>query len=208
MGVQHGAASQSSGTELLYYPEAARGASSLSIGWTLFAGLAAYFIVQVSTDSAGAALLAGTAALAIPLILRRRAAQKPRAKFNFDGRTLHLSGPAFAKARSIDLEHILDVYLDTKTIQRLREAPYPIPMLRVMNQTVGGEQDVARIAIELADETLFLTDNRVSHVDANEWFSRIRRFLRQHGWVPIDERIAAAGDAAQQAVEADGRASS
>ena len=39
-----------------------------------------------------------------------------------------------------------------------------------------------------SSETLFLTKERLSHLDANEWFSKIRRFLRQHGWVPEDER--------------------
>ena len=73
-------------------------------------------------------------------------------------------------------------------VVELREAPGPLPELRFINATVGGEQDVARIGLELTRETLFLTKERLSHLDANEWFSKIRRFLRQHGWVPEDER--------------------
>jgi hypothetical protein len=65
----------------------------------------------------------------------------------------------------VDLKDLLDVYLDTKTIRH-----------------------TARIALELRQETFFLTQERSSHLDANEWFGKIRRFLRQHGWIPEDER--------------------
>jgi len=35
---------------------------------------------------------------------------------------------------------------------------------------------------------VFLTEEHVSHLEANEWFSKIRRLLRKNGWTPLDER--------------------
>jgi hypothetical protein len=90
--------------------------------------------------------------------------------------------------RRVELRHLEEVYLDTKTIQRLREAPNPVPQLSFLNQSVGGEQDESRIALQFANDTVFLTEARLSHLEANEWFSKIRRFLRRNGWTPISER--------------------
>jgi hypothetical protein len=174
--------------ELRYFPESANRGSSIAIGFVLVPGLAAYALVTVVSGSKLLGFLVGLAVTLWPIIKQRRAKAIPRATLRIEGDQLHLSGPAFGHALSVTLDDLLDVYLDTKTIQRLREAPNPVPMTRFLNQTVGGEQDVARIGLELANETLFLTEDRVSHLDANEWFSKIRRFLRQHGWVPEDER--------------------
>lgn len=121
---------------------------------------------------------------------RRQQRTVPRAVLKVQGKRLYLSGPAFGNngPTVIELEALLDVYLDTKTIQRVQENAGPIPELRFINATVGGVQDTARIGLELENETFFLTEQRVSHTDANEWFSKIRRFLRKHGWTPEDER--------------------
>jgi hypothetical protein len=187
-----GESSQAS-DELKYFPEDHRRTSSVGIGFILFPAVLGYAAVYWATNSVGLGILAGLGVLSWPAIQRRRAKSQPRATLHVHERSLHLSGPAFAAPRTLDLDDLLDVYLDTKTIQRLREAPSPVPATRFLNQTVGGEQDVARIALELQTETLFLTEERVSHLDANEWFSKIRRFLRQHGWVPEDERALQSG---------------
>jgi hypothetical protein len=174
--------------ELQYFPEDPRRTSSVGIGFIVLPALAMYAIVQNVTNSVGIGMLAGLAVIAWPAVQRRRAKTRPRATLRVHERSLQLSGPAFSEPRSIPLDDLLEVYLDTKTIQRLREAPSPIPATRFLNQTVGGEQDESRIALELETETLYLTEQRVSHLDANEWFSKIRRFLRKHGWIPEDER--------------------
>ncbi|HYQ04063.1 MAG TPA: hypothetical protein VER96_35560 [Polyangiaceae bacterium] len=175
-------------TELQYFPTDDRRSSSAGIGIVFVLPLAVYAGVQAVTDSILLGVVAGGVSVAWPVIRWRLAKTRPRATLRVENGSLHLSGPAFSMPRSIALPDLLDVYLDTKAIQRLREAPSPIPDLRFLNQTVGAQQDVTRIALELRDETLFLTEERGSHSETNEWFSKIRRFLRRHGWVPADER--------------------
>lgn len=43
-------------------------------------------------------------------------------------------------------------------------------------------------ALVAANQRIPLTDHYTSSIDATDWFSKIRRFLRQHGWTPLDER--------------------
>jgi hypothetical protein len=149
---------------------------------------AVYAGVQAFTDSIALGVAAAAAAVVWPVVRWRYAKSRPRATLRVEGGLLYLSGPAFKQVHRLELHELRDVSLDTKTIQRLREATSPVPDLRFLNQTVGGEQDVTRIALELRDETLFLTEDRVSHSEANEWFAKIRRFLRRNAWVPADER--------------------
>jgi len=178
---------QSSDT-LAYIPEQPSLRSSIPISFAVVPPLLGWAVVSLITGSGGWGLVGGVAGLAWHYWSRRRAAARPQAILRVAGKNLHLSGPAFPRPLTVPLDDLLDVYLDTKTIQRLREAPGPLPELRFINATVGGDQDVARIGLELNHETLFLTKDRLSHLDSNEWFSKIRRFLRQHGWIPEDER--------------------
>jgi hypothetical protein len=175
-------------SELSYFPEAERHTSSVTAMYALLMPMLAAAAVAAIFQSAPAGLFAAGASLGWVYWKRRRAKVVPRAKLRVDGAFLHLSGPAFPSAISLQLDQLIDVYLDTKTIQRVQENPGPVPDLRFINATVSGEMDTARIALELKNETFFLTEKRVSHTDANEWFSKIRRFLRKHGWVPADER--------------------
>jgi hypothetical protein len=175
-------------SELRYFDSGDSRASSAAIGFAMVLPLMAYAGVQVVTDSVALGLIAGAATIAWPIIQWRRSKNRPQATLRVDKGRLYVSGPAIGTPREVELRELLEVYLDTKTIQRLREAPSPIPDLRFLNQTVGGQQDESRIALELGDETLFLSEKRISHLEANEWFSKIRRFLRRHGWVPLDER--------------------
>ncbi len=177
-------------SELSYFPEGERHGSS-------FVGFGAILLPMLG--GAAVALLFGSAPVTLlvaGLVIgwiywkQRQLRVVPRAKLRVEDDVLHLSGPAFLPRRSLQLSELLDVYLDTKTIQRLQRNMGPTPNLRVFDATVSDEMDTARIALELENETLFLTEQRVSHTDANEWFSKIRRFLRKHGWVPDDERAA------------------
>jgi len=174
--------------ELSYFPEGQRHSSSVTAVFQ-FAGPALLAAATVLiTRSVPVALLVGGAGVVWHLWKRRRARVVPRAKLRVEGGVLHLSGLAFSSPIALPLSELLDVYLDTKTIQRIQENPGPIPDLRFINATVSGEMDTARIALELQNETYYLTEERLSHTDANEWFSKIRRFLRRNGWVPDDER--------------------
>lgn len=180
--------SQLNAHELRYFAEDDARPSSAAIGFLFMIPLGVYAGVQVLTDSVWFAVFAGAASVVWPLVQRRRMKNRPRATFRVEGELLLLSGPAFPVPRRVELRFLEQVYLDTKTIQRLREAPNPVPQLRFLNQSVGGEQDVARIALEFPNDTVFLTEERLSHLEASEGFSKIRRFLRKNGWIPIDER--------------------
>ncbi len=90
-------------------------------------------------------------------------------------------------------EHIpldeLDVVLDTKTIQRVQEGGSAIPAMRFIDSKVGPELDTARIVVTgRKGRRMALTDDHVPHMDATEWFGKIRVFLRKNGWVPADEK--------------------
>jgi hypothetical protein len=83
----------------------------------------------------------------------------------------------------------LDVTLDTKTIRRVQEGQSAVPAVRFLDSRVGPELDIARIVFVSGDgETVPLTEEHVAHMDAVEWFGKIRVFLRKHGWLPEDER--------------------
>lgn len=177
--------------ELEYFPEGSRHTSSVAAYYGLLLPLFVGMGVAMLARSAPAGLVAALGTAGWKYWQRRRARSTPRAVLRVLRGRLHLSGAAFVQPVACDLNQLLDVYLDTKTIQRVQENAGAVPDLRFINATVGGEQDTARIALELEHETFLLTEERLSHTDANEWFGKIRRFLRRHGWVPEDERAPA-----------------
>jgi len=181
------AAPEESGA-LDYFPEAKRHTSSAAAWYGLIAPIFTFALVAGVTGSAGWGFLGFCAPVGWWYWQRRRAKVVPRATFRVLQGRLHLAGPAFPMPVTANLDELLDVYLDTETIQRVQERPGPVPELRFINATVGGELDTARVALEFQRETFFLTKERVSHLDSSEWSGKIRRFLRKHGWVPEDER--------------------
>ena len=84
----------------------------------------------------------------------------------------------------------VDVVLDTKTIQKVQEGGSAIPAMRFIDATVGPELDTARIVVVATSgrRRIALTEDYVTHMDATEWFGKIRVFLRKNGWIPADER--------------------
>ena len=141
---------------LAYVPEQPTQRLSIPISAGVFPPVVAFAIVSWASDSVGWGVLAGFAALGMHSWWRKRARTKPHALLRVEGQRLHLSGPAFVEPLTVPLDDLLDVYLDTKTIQRLRESPGPMPELRFINAKVGGVQVVARIGLDLKSETLFL----------------------------------------------------
>ncbi|HYP89166.1 MAG TPA: hypothetical protein VEQ59_13460 [Polyangiaceae bacterium] len=178
---------------LHYFPEAELQRSSVGAVYGLLSPLFAFAAVAAVTDSAAGGALAAVAVGGWFFWRRKRKKSVPRATFTINGTSLALSGQAFGAPLSLELEQLLDVYLDTETIRRVREnTGSAVPDLRFIDATVGDAQDVARIGLELQRDTLFLTKDRVSHLDASEWSNKIRRFLRRHGWLPVDERASPA----------------
>lgn len=54
----------------------------------------------------------------------------------------------------------------------------------------GGATERVRLALERrAPETpIFVPEERVTPIEAQEWYGKVRVFLRKNGWVPADER--------------------
>ena len=189
MGGGHSEASEAE-TELRYFPEGKRHSSSMTAYWGMLAPAFVGGGVAALTHSVPWGLAAAGATILYARWKRQRERVVPRAVLQVVDGKLRLSGPAFQVSRTYPLEDLLDVYLDTRTIQRVQEntSSGGFPELRFINSTVGAEVDIARVALELKDETLFLTEEQVSHLDASEWSNKIRRFLRRNGWLPEDER--------------------
>lgn len=92
-------------------------------------------------------------------------------------------------AVSIPLRELLDVRLDTKTIQPLQESGSAVPALRLLEARPGPELDVARVVlVGRSDPFVPLGETYVAHLHATEALGRLRVFLRKNGWVPDDER--------------------
>ncbi len=56
--------------------------------------------------------------------------------------------------------------------------------------TRGGTAERVRLALErrAPADPIFVPDERITPIEAQEWYSKVRVFLRKHGWVPHQER--------------------
>jgi len=55
----------------------------------------------------------------------------------------------------------------------------------------GGAAERVHLALErrAPEGSIFVPEERVTPIDAQEWYGKVRVFLRKHGWVPESERI-------------------
>ena len=90
------------------------------------------------------------------------------------------------------LVDVLDVSLETKTIQPVQDGGSAIPLMRVIDSKVGPDVDTARVVATIRGKRLpvQLHDKFLSYGDATEWLGKVRVFLRKHGWEPLSERPA------------------
>ena len=95
-------------------------------------------------------------------------------------------------AEPFPLADLLDVTLDSKTIQPVQDGGSAIPAMRFIDSKVSPEVDVARIVlVARGRDPVPLTKAHLAHMDATEWRGKIRVFLRKQQWVPEDERESA-----------------
>jgi hypothetical protein len=61
----------------------------------------------------------------------------------------------------------------------------------------GTSTERVRIALErrAPEAPVFVPEERVTPIEAQEWYGKVRVFLRKNGWVPESEREAGAGAA-------------
>jgi hypothetical protein len=136
------------------------------------AGLLAKYV------SAPAALV--PVGVAIAVVLVRKRSHEGRFVLRVVDGALEVSrerrrGPAVRVA----LADLLDVTLDSQT----RAA------------SGRGSSATARVRLALErrapESPIFVPDERVTPIEAQEWYAKVRVFLRKHGWVPESERVAA-----------------
>lgn len=90
------------------------------------------------------------------------------------------------------LEELVDVRLETKEVRRLQEGAHAVTGVRYDDSRTVTSTEHARLLLvtRTADgrkETPLMKEF-VAHMEATEWLSKVRVFLRKHGWVPGDER--------------------
>jgi hypothetical protein len=166
---------------------AAPARTAMQIG--ILGGVSGVVAAAAGFPSIGAAVLGVSAAVGI--WRWRRAPEVLGIAIAVESGDLRVTNRATNKTLvDVRLVNLLDVALDTKSIRKVVPGKDAIPAVQFINTSVGPEVDVARIVFHLADEQepVFLTEPFLAHMDAVEWVGKIRSFLRQHGWVPADER--------------------
>lgn len=114
--------------------------------------------------------------LAVVVLFVRRKSHEGRFVLRVDDGALDVTrerrrGPAVR----IALADLLDVTLDRKTQASGRG---------------GSTTERVRLAFErrAPDDPVFVPDERITPLEAQEWYGKVRVFLRKHGWVPDSER--------------------
>ena len=196
------------GTQTMdYQPEPSKYASSVHailslvvrfVGSLILGGLAAFFL--------GRAFLTIPFAIVIALafyLRRRQLQQLPQARLRVVTGDLEIEwtgadgwrgGPARREAVTrIPLAALSDVCLDTRTIEQVTEnLSGGVPGARFINATVGPKLDMARIELKFPEGPLWLSEAHRSHTDSTDWCRKLRLMLREHDWLPSDERAEAA----------------
>jgi hypothetical protein len=136
-----------------------------------------------------AALVGMLGSAAVMVWLWRRPSKAGTVLRIYKGELRVLSMEAHQLTDPFPLADLLDVTLDSKTIQPVQDGGSAIPAMRFIDSRVSPEVDTARIVLVGRDrEPVPLTKAYLAHMDATEWLGKIRVFLRKHQWVPEDER--------------------
>jgi len=118
--------------------------------------------------------------VAVVVVLIRRKSHEGRFVLRVEGGALEVTrerrrGPA----TTIALADVLDVTLDREAKAAGRG---------------GSATERVRLALErrAPDGPVFVPEERVTPIEAQEWYGKVRVFLRKHGWAPEGEREPAA----------------
>ena len=129
------------------------------------------------------------AAVAATLLWWRRPARRRRVKVLHVERGVLTIAPRDGESGAAHFYlRDLDVVLDTKTIRKVVDGDSMLAAVRFTSSKVGPEIDTSRIVFTSGAERHALSERFLSHMEAIDWFGKIRVFLRKNGWVPADER--------------------
>jgi hypothetical protein len=115
-------------------------------------------------------------AIAVVVVIIRRQSHEGRFVLRIEDGTLEVTRERpRAVAVRVALADVLDVTLDKKTHASGRG---------------GSATERVRLALErrAPDAPVFVPDERVTPIEAQDWYGKVRVFLRKHGWVPENER--------------------
>ncbi|HHH11509.1 MAG TPA: hypothetical protein ENK23_05480 [Sorangium sp.] len=173
--------------ELEYFPEKQKAHSSVEAWVPIGAAVLVWVLLSVMFPGWALPLAIGIAAGWWQW--RRTRRQRPHMTFTIQNGRLLVVDRHEHVVFECALEELDDVMLDTKTIQRVKEdMSSGIPMTQFVSSSVGPSIDTSRIELVSDKKVVRLTEHYTSNIDATEWFSKIRRFLRRHGWIPLLER--------------------
>ncbi len=178
-------------SELVYAAnDASRRGSSVVVMFQLFSAPLVVGLILSQIGGGTLALGGMIVAAAVAIWWWKRAPHAGGVVLRVEGNELKvLSANRKVEKERFALDDV-DVVLDTKTIQKVQEGGSAIPAMRFIDATVGPELDTARIVVVATSgrRRIALTEDYVTHMDATEWFGKIRVFLRKNGWIPADER--------------------
>ena len=169
-------------------------ANNHSLGvWLTYIAIPALVAAITATwinETFGAIALMGM--LAFGYFRRKSLPTRARVVLRVEGGQLEVAGKGGNDMyHSLAFRDLLDVELDTKTIQRVHDGNSPIPAVRFADTRVGLDVDQSRLVLVLrSGQRIPLSEHRVAHMDAVESFGKIRSFLRENGWLPMAERPA------------------
>ena len=120
----------------------------------------------------------------------RRQVARPQATLWIEESRLRVLDRDSREILNVRLKHLLEVELDTKTIQRVQDNldSGVLPHFRMLHGKVGSATDISRIVLVTSKQDVPLTEERMSISYTTESFGKMRRFLRNHGWLPENER--------------------
>jgi hypothetical protein len=123
----------------------------------------------------------------------RRQVSRPQATLCIEESRLRVLDRDSREILNIPLKALLEVELDTKTVQRVQDnlSGGGLPHFRLLHGKVGSATDISRIVLVTSKQDLPLSEERVSISYTTESFGKMRRFLRTHGWLPKGERAKA-----------------
>ena len=118
--------------------------------------------------------LAGLAAVVAVLVLLRKPDEGRTVLRVADGALVVKRERAKQVVAAIPLADVLDVSIDRET------------------QQAGGQAAKERVRLVLERpapaDPIYIPESRITPIEAQEWYGKVRSFLRKHDWIPKDER--------------------
>ncbi len=173
---------------LRYFPERQRLGTPSAMWFTLLIPAIATLVIGFMAGI-GWGAVGGLGVVAYLWVEHRRTKPQAQATFRVDGGRIVVTNAAGWNVLDASFEELEDVVLDTKTVQKFREdTSGGFFDARAIHVRMEAPIDNSRIELVTAREAIPLTEHHTSSIDATDWLVKFRRFLRDHGWRPHDER--------------------